>query len=169
MSARPGGSEGPEDVDAAFAEIVADLEREGLGAGLTDDSGNLDITKITEAMTKSDTPPGEPTESPEDDKLGSDWRTADVEWDWTGASEEEEHYVPPDPPPLPRLRAGTVFGLVMILIGIFLLVAPAVIGLAARIATPLALISLAAGIGWLVLRMRQGPPPDSGWDNGAQL
>src|SRR5437879_2749897 len=31
MTGRSGGSEGPEDVDAAFAEIVAGLEREGLG------------------------------------------------------------------------------------------------------------------------------------------
>ena len=32
MTRRPGGSDGPEDVDAAFAEIVASLEAEGLGA-----------------------------------------------------------------------------------------------------------------------------------------
>ena len=158
MSPRPGGSEGPEDVDAAFAEIVADLEREGLGAGLTE--GTTDITEITEAVGKAEPP--EPAES----TGGGEWRTTDADWDWAG---EEEHYVPPEPPPLPRLRPGTIFGLILILIGVFLLVAPTLIGLAARIATPLALISLAAGIGWLVLRMRLGPPPDSGWDDGAQV
>jgi len=165
MNPRPGGPDGPEDVDAAFAEIVADLEREGLGAGLTEDTA--DITDISEALA-AEPPPSPDPESAPAPKPASDWRTADVDWDWASAS-EEEHYVPPDPPPLPRLRASTIFGLVLILIGIFLLAAPALIGLAARIATPLALIALAAGIGWLVLRMRQGPPPDSGWDDGAQL
>lgn len=163
MNPRSGGPDGPEDVDAAFAEIVADLEREGLGANLTEDTA--DITDIAEALAAERPPDPEPETPP---KKPADWRAADVDWDWASAS-EEEHYVPPDPPPLPRLRASTIFGLVLILIGIFLLAAPAVIGLAARIATPLALISLAAGIGWLVLRMRQGPPPDSGWDDGAQL
>ena len=43
------------------------------------------------------------------------------------------------------------------------------IGLDPRIATPLALVAMASGIGWLVLRMKQGPPPGDGWDDGAQL
>jgi hypothetical protein len=137
MSPRPGGPDGPEDVDAAFAEIVADLEREGLGANLTDDATDItEITTITEALAAE--PPPEPEPS---DQTATDWRTADVDWDWASAS-EEEHYVPPDPPPLPRLRASTIFGLVLMLIGIFLLAAPALIGLAARIATPLTLIRL---------------------------
>ena len=33
----PRGPDGPEDVDAAFAEIVAGLEREGLGSFLTEE------------------------------------------------------------------------------------------------------------------------------------
>lgn len=168
MTRRPGGSDGPEDVDAAFAEIVADLEREGLGSRLFDDDFDRELA----------TP--EPPQDPEPDPRPTGWRPPETDWDpeaaaqsldHAGADEpaEEEHYVPPDPPPLPRLRPGTIFGIVLLAIGVFLLAAPTVIGLGPRIATPLALISMAAGIGWLVLRMRQGPPPDGGWDDGAQL
>jgi hypothetical protein len=150
VTRRPGGSDGPEDVDAAFAEIVADLEREGLGALIEADEFGLASPEPPVDPAPPAVPPVPAPESP-------------VEWD------EEEHFVPPDPPPLPKLRPSTVFGIILLVIGGFLLAAPSVIGLEPRIATPLALVSMAAGIGWLVLRMRQGPPPDSGWDDGAQL
>jgi hypothetical protein len=163
VTRRPGGSDGPEDVDAAFAEIVASLEREGIGASVVED-------ELYKAVIEPESPTVEPpTEPPAAtaDKPGG-WRTPDVEWD-PDAVTEDEHFVPPEPPPLPRLRAGTIFGILLMVVGILLVAAPNLIGLGPRIATPLALVSLAAGIGWLVLRMRQGPPSDSGHDDGAQL
>lgn len=164
MTRRPGGSDGPEDVDAAFAEIVADLEREGLGASLVDeDELGRDLALPDLTLPDSD-PPAQTSPDP----AVTAWRPSDAEWD-PDAVAEDEHFVPPDPPPLPRLRPGTVFGIVLLAIGVLLLAGPNLIGLAPRVATPLALVSMAAGIGWLVLRMRQGPPPDSGWDDGAQL
>ncbi len=168
MTRRPGGSDGPEDVDAAFAEIVADLEREGVGATLFDDDELERELRSTEPTSPVVQPEPAPDPPGTDVAKPPGWRTPDTEWD-PDAVAEDEHFVPPEPPPLPRLRAGTVFGIVLLAIGIFLLAGPSVIGLEPRIATPLALISMAAGIGWLVLRMRQGPPPDSGWDDGAQL
>jgi hypothetical protein len=158
VTRRPGGSDGPEDVDAAFAEIVASLEREGLGSALVEEE---------ERGRDRPPPPPEP-EPPAVPGRPAGWRTSDTEWD-PDAIAEDEHFVPPEPPPLPRLRPGTVFGILLMAVGIVLLAAPNVIGLAPRIATPLALVSMAAGIGWLVLRMRSGPPPNSGWDDGAQL
>ncbi len=157
---RRGGGDGPEDVDAAFAEIVADLEREGLGASLIDDE-ELDVSLVDPILP--------PPATREPDKP-TGWRTPETEWD-PDATAEDEHFVPPEPPPLPRLRPGTIFGMFLLAVGVFLLAGPNLIGLAPRIATPLALVCLAAGIGWLVLRMRQGPPSghDSDWDNGAQL
>ena len=165
MTRRPGGSDGPENVDAAFAEIVADLEREGLGASLIDD----EFRELTESAAPATDP--EPATGT-DVARPTTWRPPETEWDQDPAADSEpddEHYVPPEPPPLPRLRPGTVFGIVLLVIGVVLLAAPNLIGLEPRLATPLALVSMAAGIGWLVLRMRQGPPPDSGWDDGAQL
>jgi hypothetical protein len=159
VTRRPGGSDGPEDVDAAFAEIVASLEREGLGASVVEEDELYHRTVEPETPAQDlSTGPDKPT----------GWRTPETEWD-PDAVAEDEHFVPPDPPPLPRLRPGTVFGILLLAVGILLLAGPNLIGLEPRIATPLALVSLAAGIGWLVLRMRQGPPPDSDWDDGAQL
>jgi hypothetical protein len=171
MTSRRGGPDGPEDVDAAFAEIVAGLEREGVGIGLTEEIEKPDL--------EHDTPTGpigpiEPATPP------TGWRRPEGPWDWaaTGgdlgeadtadAAEPEEHYVPPEPPPLPRLRTSTIFGLVMMLIGVLLLVAPRAIGLNVGIALPLALVSITSGVGWLMLRIKQGPPPGSG-DDGAQI
>jgi hypothetical protein len=175
VTRRPGGSDGPEDVDAAFAEIVASLEAEGLGALFESNLTRDDLG--SERTTSEPTGPTGPTaevartDADRDDTdvaKPAGWRTPETEWD-PDAVAEDEHFVPPDPPPLPRLRPGTVFGIVLLAIGVLLLAAPSVIGLDPRIATPLALVAMASGIGWLVLRMKQGPPPDSGWDDGAQL
>src|SRR5437879_1638174 len=160
------GPDGPEDVDAAFAEIVAGLEREGLGSFLDEEDPS------TDSADNGPKPPTEPAASTTTAAAttGSPgWRTADQEWDWAGAS-DEEHYVPPEPPPFPKPRAGTVVGMLLIAIGLLLLIVPTIIGLGTRIGTPLGLVALAAGIGWLVLRIRHGSPPDHGGrDDGAQI
>jgi len=166
VTRRPGGSDGPEDVDAAFAEIVADLEREGIGASVVEE--DLDPKAFTDRLDRVEPADfAEPTDPSPTDPTG--WRVPHITWEDAVAAEEEEHFVPPDPPPLPRLRASTIFGILLMAIGVLLLAGPTLIGLEPRIATPLALVALAAGIGWLVLRMRQGPPPNSGYDDGAQL
>ncbi|MGH3437888.1 MAG: hypothetical protein ACRDRN_15650 [Sciscionella sp.] len=145
MTRQPFEPNGPEDVDAAFAEIIADLEREGFGDGVD-----------TAAQVEPPAPAAQATPG---------WRISDTEWDWSQAS-DTEHYVPPDPPPLPKLRAGTVVALILAAIGVFLLVAPSLIGLRPTISAPMALVLLASALGLLLLRMRSGPPPDG---NGAQL
>jgi len=168
VTRRPGGSDGPEDVDAAFAEIVADLEREGLGASVVEDDERLGPLGFRSGTADRAEPADlEATDPSPTDPTG--WRVPNIAWEDAVAAEEDAHYVPPEPPPLPRLRPATLFGILLMAIGVLLLAGPSLIGLAPRIATPLALVALAAGIGWLILRMRQGPPPNSGWDDGAQL
>jgi hypothetical protein len=158
MNTRRQGSDGPEDVDAAFAEIIADLEREGIGQDVT--AGPPE-------------PVQEPVKDPQPPKPAepaSTWRTADQEWDWQSAA-DDEHYEPPDPPPMPRLRATTVIALILILLGVLLFIAPQLLGLGAGVAIPIATISALAGAGLLLLRLRTGTPPghpDSG-DDGAQV
>jgi hypothetical protein len=159
VTRRPGGSDGPEDVDAAFAEIVAGLEREGLGAAVVEE----DLESLS--FRADELEPPDSTDPVPTDPTG--WRVPHVTWEDAVAAEEEGHYVPPEPPPLPRLRPGTIFGILLLMIGVLLLAGPNLIGLAPRIATPLALVALTGGIGWLLLRMRQGPP-NSG-DDGAQV
>ncbi|HEY4021346.1 MAG TPA: hypothetical protein VGM75_21845 [Pseudonocardiaceae bacterium] len=156
------GPDGPEDVDAAFAEIVAGLEREGLGSFLTEEDPATETGQKPPTEPAASAPQAATTES-------TGWRTAGQEWDWATAS-DEEHYVPPEPPPIPKPKAGTVVGMLLIAVGLVLLIVPTIIGLGTPIGTPLGLVALAAGIGWLVLRIRHGNPPDHGErDDGAQI
>ncbi|MET9229806.1 hypothetical protein [Lentzea sp. NPDC003310] len=161
MNARRDSTDGPENVDELFAEIVAGLERDGVGKDWLDlDEANADSDP---ALAAADTGHGEPEQ-----------RTAVADFDPDDEPErrdpaDEDHYVPPEPPPFPVLRASTLAALGLFVLGILLLVAPGIFGLQSRIGTPLSLVALCAGVGWLILRMRNTPPPDSGWDDGAQV
>ena len=147
-------SDRPEDVDAAFAAIVADLEREGLGANVEPD------TEPTEEL------PHPPAAAPAEEVAAS-WRGHETDWDWSWGA-DDEHYIPPDPPPLPRLRPMTIVALILVVAGVILLLSPGLIGLAPQLATPLSLLALVCGFGLLFLRIRR-TPPDSEHDNGAQV
>jgi hypothetical protein len=160
--------DGPDDVDAAFAEIVAGLARDGVAPNWPEhDEANEPPAGHTPTATA--TALSGPPNSDVDSLTGPDQQPAKSTPGSDLPPPEEDHFVPPEPPPLPRLRRGTVLGLALLVLGLLLLVAPGLLGLASSIGTPLALVAVAGGIGWLVLRMRHGPPPDSGWDDGAQL
>lgn len=152
-------SDRPDDVDAAFAEIVADLEREGVGRTMPDLNEPPDEPDTPTAPTPTPTRAAEPAQA---------WRGHDADWDWSWGT-DEEHYVPPEPPPLPKLRPLTVVALVLIVIGVVLLIVPTLIGLDARIATPIALLSITCGGGMLLLRARQNPKDPGARDDGAQI
>jgi hypothetical protein len=156
MNSRRDSTDGPEDVDATFAEIVAGLEREGVGTRVWTDEGEPDEDDEAEPARPL-RPEGQPAVATADDD-------PDAEPD-----DPDDHYVPPEPPPLPALRPGTIAALLLIVAGVVLLIVPGLFGLTGVIGTPLALIVICSGAGWLVLRMRSGPPPDSGWDDGAVL
>lgn len=157
MNARRDSTDGPENVDELFAEIVAGLERDGVGKDWLDlDEAGPDEPEAAEAKgvlkgtTTADDTPAEPEDKP-------------------GTHNDNDHYVPPEPPPFPVLRPSTIGALCLFVLGILLLVVPGIFGLQASLGTPLSLVSLCAGVGWLILRMRNTPPPDSGWDDGAQV
>jgi hypothetical protein len=163
-------SDRPDDVDAAFAEIVAGLEREGVGRtlpGLDDapDTTELPVASDPPEVQDKPSPPPSPPRPPEPPQA---WRGHGTDWDWSWST-DEEHYVPPDPPPLPRLRPLTILSLVMIVLGVVLLIIPTLIGLDARIATPIALVAITCGGGMLFLRVRQSPKDPDTRDDGAQL
>lgn len=155
MDSRRDPTDGPEDVDATFAEIVAGLEREGVGRTWPESPDPFDDDETEAEPAKPTRPEGQPAVATADDDEDDD--------------DPNDHFVPPEPPPLPALRAGTIAALLIMLLGVVLLVAPGLFGLTPAIGTPLALIVLCSGAGWLVLRIRNGPPPDSGWDDGAVL
>ncbi|MEU4802507.1 hypothetical protein [Actinosynnema sp. NPDC023587] len=157
MNSRRDPADGPEDVDATFAEIVAGLERDGVGRTWPD--GEEPDDEADEAEPAGPIrPEGKPAVA-----------TVDDDPDEEPDDGPDDHFVPPDPPPLPVLRAGTIAALLLILLGVVLLLFPGLFGLGSSVGTPLALVVLCSGAGWLVLRIRNGPPPDSGWDDGAVL
>lgn len=81
---------------------------------------------------------------------------------------EEEHFIPPDPPPLPHLGPPAIVGLTLLVLGIILAVTPQVVGLNQSAGLPLGLLTLALGLGWLVLRSWPTEEPDED-DDGAVL
>lgn len=81
---------------------------------------------------------------------------------------QEEHFVPPEPPPLPRIGPPAAVGLVLLVIGVVLVATPGWMGVSTVYGLPLGLLTLAAGLGWLVLRLWPTPPEDDD-DDGAVL
>jgi hypothetical protein len=82
---------------------------------------------------------------------------------------EDEHFVPPEPPPLPRLGPPAFVGLTLMALGLVLVVVPGWMGVPDPYGLPLGLVGMAAGLGWLVLRLWPDPPDrgDDGDDDGA--
>lgn len=79
----------------------------------------------------------------------------------------DDHFIPPEPPPIPRLGPPAVIGLGLLVLGIVLVGAPGWLGISSVYGLPLGLLTLAAGLGWLVLRLwpSAGGPGDG--DDGA--
>jgi hypothetical protein len=167
------GKDGPEDVDATFAEIVADLRAGGFG---------LPEEDIADTDTGAATAPGvgagnesrkTPERPAEDTPPEPGWRSGGTSWDATMFSDDpaddDEHYIPPEPPPLPRPKMGAFLILLLFLAGLFLLILPGAIGVGPTVATPLGILALATSIALLLLRVRQGPPPGADPSNGAQV
>ncbi len=84
---------------------------------------------------------------------------------------EDEHYTPPEPPPLPRIGPPAIVGLVLLGLGLLLVLAPGWLGVGPAYGLPLGLLTLAAGLGWLVLRLWPDPatPPRDGDGDGAVI
>jgi hypothetical protein len=148
----------PEDVDATFAAIVADLRAEGVGEF---------VDEPVEPRPEK-TPPAEPEQSEQS------WRGGGTGWDDTVLGDDpdpgdDEHYIPPEPPPLPRPGKGAFVVLLFFVVGLFLLIAPGLIGISQSLGTPLGILALATAIALLLLRVKQGPPDGADPTNGAQV
>lgn len=163
---RANGADRPEDVDAAFAEIASELRAEGVGQT---DPSELDADETT-------APPADPGSSDGNtpSREGT-WRTSDSEWedvlfgDEPAGTGEAEHFVPPEPPPLPRPGRGAFVVLLFFVIGLALLIVPGLFGVPGTISLPLGLFALVVGIGLLLLRIRRRLPNNHGPGDGAQL
>jgi hypothetical protein len=82
-----------------------------------------------------------------------------------GDPAEDEHFVPPPPPPFPRPQPATLGAVLSIAAGLVVLA----LQFDGGSLTALAILAILGGVASLVWRMRNGPPTDSGWDDGAVL
>jgi hypothetical protein len=79
---------------------------------------------------------------------------------------DDEHYVPPVPPPLPRFAAPTIVAMVVIALSIVILAFGGELGLASQLTLLLGVMGVLLGTGMLVMRMRARRDDD---DDGAVL
>jgi len=79
---------------------------------------------------------------------------------------DDDHYVPPVPPPLPRFAAPTVLAMTVLAISILLLGLGGEFGLASRLTLLLGVCGVLAGASMLVMRLRAFRDDD---DDGAVL
>ena len=87
-----------------------------------------------------------------------------------GDDEEEGHFEPPPPPPLPKLDLATKLAWAALFGGpAYLLVAAMASWQMEGWALFTAVAAFIGGFVALVVRMGDGPPNDSGWDDGAVL
>jgi hypothetical protein len=68
---------------------------------------------------------------------------------------DEDHYVPPEPPPLPRLAAPTIVAMTVLALSILVLGLGGQLGLANGLTLVLGLVGLVLGVGILLSRVRE--------------
>ncbi|MEU3163310.1 hypothetical protein [Streptosporangium sp. NPDC006930] len=110
-------------------------------------------------------------QSDEEDLLREDDPADEAETDTEqSGGEDEGHYVPPPPPPLPKTDATTKIAWLALFGGPAYLLLSAALGW--NLQGWMLFTAVAAFIGGfvaLVVRMGDGPPNDSGWDDGAVI
>jgi hypothetical protein len=166
-----GGGRVPDEFDA----IVASWRREGSVPVWPDDDLFAESPPVADPDADPDAPaapPPPPAASPPAPAAS----TADTAPLPTGPRDyappprpEDEHYIPPEPPPLPRIGPPAIVGLVLLALGLMLVLVPGWLGVGPAYGLPLGLLTLAAGLGWLVLRLWPDPPspPRDEDDDGA--
>jgi hypothetical protein len=85
------------------------------------------------------------------------------------AADPDDHFVPPDPPPLPRPRLGFVAAIALLLAGLVMLISPSLLGLSDAYCTPLGLTTMIVGGVVLVFLLRPGTSEADEEDDGSRL
>ncbi|WP_113703721.1 hypothetical protein [Nonomuraea lactucae] len=107
---------------------------------------------------------------PEDDEERHETVIPGERDDADGEADDEGHFEPPPPPPLPKLDMVTKVAWVALFGGpAYLLVAAMADWQMEGWALFTAVAAFIGGFVALVVRMGDGPPNDSGWDDGAVL
>lgn len=175
----------PDDVDAAFASIVADWAADGAPRwpdaeppqapeARTDDGPSSGLGTVTPPHGRRPPSPEAPSPSARRDRPRPDRPLPDPQADGhrrhvPPTPPEDEHYVPPEPPPLPRLGLSSLLGLALLVVGVVLLAVPGLLGGPVGLGIVPGLLAMTAGLGWLVFGLRRHREPEDGPDDGAIL
>ena len=156
----------PEPADE-FDRIVAGWRRERSVPGWPDDPDSPPTPDDHESLDVPDRPAtaaGTEGQAPRDAAPGA---TSAEPAGPPAASRprDDDHYTPPEPPPLPPVGPPALVGLGLLALGLVLIGAPWWIGVPDVYGLPLGLVTLASGLGWLVLRLWPDPPT-RGWGDG---
>ena len=131
------------DTEAEFNALVGDWDIDTIGA----------VRSAERDLTRED----------------ADWRARlEPGFPDASAADDEEHYVPPAPPPLPRLAGATVFALFVLALSIVLLAIGDNFGLDPDFAFLAGVAGILVGAGMLIMRLRARPPEDED-DDGAVI
>ena len=147
------------------ARAIVDREQESHEPERVD---NLDFDQAWQDVLSSLRAPsaaGSPIRSwPDSENVDTDDEPEpETDLDELAEDSEDIHFEPPPPPPLPRFRKVTLAALASIVLGLIILATD----LDGGSFTFLAIAAILGGVISLVWNMRQGPPTDSGWDDGA--
>ncbi len=169
MSNSPDDARDPDDahaIDAAFDEIVANIDRPGTAASTAP-------WPEAEEATVDPTPPPPAAPTPQRTPQGEwsawdDIRVPQSEPPVEPANEDEGHYVPPPPPPLPKGDAAGRWAWAGAIGAPILAIVLPILGWGLDGLTGIALVvAFLAGFGTLISRLRPGPRVDEGPDDGA--
>jgi hypothetical protein len=150
----------PEEVDTLFADIVAGFEQPA--------ADPVPRWSVLEDATDTDVPEdpdGRPRLSSRLIRRGSDPAPAPVP-----DEDPHDHFVPEPPPPLPPADPVTRVAWAALIGGPLLIILAALLGIGLEgWVVLLSLGGFLGGFATLVARMRDRPPNDDGWDDGAVL
>lgn len=162
-------------VSAAFEDIIAAWRAEGEVPDWPADTmpgGRQHPTPVVSDPESPGPPPGDHPGLPGDHTTPvSDGRPATPSYrpppprPYAPVPPEDDHFIPPEPPPLPRIGRAAAIGMGLIAVGLTLLLAPGLLGVAESVGLTLGLLTVAGGLGWLVLGSWASDPPIDPYDD----
>jgi len=167
-----GGELSDEDVQSAWAAIVADFDAP-TGEPVPPWPVSEDVSdEPADGTTPVESPPADPPRSGL--RPATTWRSDDERPDLLDEldAEEDEGYDPPPPPPIPRPSVYTAIAVLAIAAGLVLCIRPTLvssIGLNDHTGMALGFCVLLGGFVTLVVRLRSGDDEDDEDDDGARV
>lgn len=162
-------------VDAGLSDVAEALLRVELPGLLAElDSAPTQDDELFAAIVAGfdHEAPAPDAHRPSADQIGRAARDPDDDLDTrrpTVPSDDDDHFVPAPPPPLPRLRGLALWGTLGLVAGFAALVVPPMFGVVSEGRLVVGILLATAGLVALLWQMRDGPPTDSGPDDGAVI